>query len=93
MNQLIEGACRTQIKLLADRLKDYIAEKNKIRVIDTFADNLILSDLGFKTIPADRGRPDYHSATLIKLFVYAYLNRIQSFRQLKLFTNAVVVIA
>ena len=83
MSRFIEGACRTQATLFPDRLDDYISDENEIRVIDAFVDHLVLSDLGFKTIPADTGRPGYRSATLLKLFVYGYLNRIQSSRRLE----------
>jgi len=83
MSRFIEGACRSQATLFPDRLDDYIANENEIRVIDAFVDTLILSDLGFKTIPADTGRPGYRSATLLKLYVYGYLNRIQSSRRLE----------
>jgi len=83
MTRFIEGACRTQATLFPDRLDDYIADENEIRVIDAFVDALVLSDLGFKTIPADTGRPAYHPSTMLKLFVYGYLNRIQSSRRLE----------
>ena len=83
MSGFIEGTCRTQATLFPDRLDDYLAEENEIRVIDAFIDSLILSDLGFKTIPADMGRPGYHPSTMLKLFLYGYLNRIQSTRRLE----------
>ena len=83
MSRFIEGVCRSQATLFPDRLDDYIANENEIRVIDAFVDTLVLSDLGFKTIPADTGRPGYRSATLLKLYVYGYLNRIQSSRRLE----------
>ncbi len=83
MNRFIEGTCRTQATLFPDRLDDYLTEENEIRVIDAFIDGLILSDLGFKTISADTGRPGYHPSTMLKLFLYGYLNRIQSSRRLE----------
>jgi transposase len=83
MNGFIEGACRTQATLFPDRLDDYITEENDIRVIDAFVDRLDLFSLGFKIIPADTGRPAYHPSTMLKLFVYGYLNRIQSSRRLE----------
>ncbi len=83
MSGFIEGTCRTQATLFPDRLDDYLTEENEIRVIDAFIDSLILSDLGFKTIPADMGRPGYHPSTMLKLFLYGYLNRIQSTRRLE----------
>jgi transposase len=83
MSGFIEGRCRTQATLFPDRLDDYLTEENEIRVIDAFIDGLILSDLGFKTISADTGRPGYHPSTMLKLFLYGYLNRIQSSRRLE----------
>ena len=83
MSRFIEGTCRTQATLFPDRLDDYITEENAIRVIDAFIDNLDLSKLGFKTVPADTGRPGYHPSTMLKLFVYGYLNRVQSSHRLE----------
>jgi len=79
----IEGEARTQATLFPERLDDYITKDNPIRVIDIFIDNLNLNKLGFRTIPADTGRPAYHPSTLLKLYVYGYLNRIQSSRRLE----------
>ena len=70
MSGFIEGTSRTQATLFPDRLDDYLTEENEIRVIDAFIDSLVLSDLGFKTVPADTGRPGYHPSTLLRLFVY-----------------------
>jgi len=83
MTDFIEGEARTQATLFPERLDDYITEENPVRVIDVFIDNLDLSDLGFKTIPAMTGRPAYHPGTMLKLYVYGYLNRIQSSRRLE----------
>ena len=83
MSGFIEGACRTQATLFPDRLDDYLVEDNPVRVIDVFVDSLNLSNLGFKTVPAETGRPAYHPATMLKLFIYGYLNRIQSSRRLE----------
>jgi transposase len=60
----IEGACRTQATLFPDRLDDYVTDENTVRVIDVFIDSLDLSNLGFKTVPADTGRPAYHPSIL-----------------------------
>ncbi len=79
----IEGSCRTQTTVFPERLDDYLTEENDIRIIDAFIDSLVLSDLGFKTVPAETGRPGYHPPTMLKLFVYGYLNRIQSTRRLE----------
>ena len=83
MSRFIEGACRSQATLFPERLDDYLTEENPTRVIDAFVDSLELSNLGFKTIPADTGRPAYHPSTMLKLYVYGYLNRIQSSRRLE----------
>jgi len=83
MSGFIEGTCRTQATLFPDCLDNYISEENDIRVIDAFIDSLDLSNLGFKTVPAATGRPAYHPSTLLKLFIYGYLNRIQSSRRLE----------
>ncbi|PCJ88310.1 MAG: IS5/IS1182 family transposase [Thiotrichaceae bacterium] len=83
MTDFIEGEARAQATLFPEALDDYIAEENAVRVIDVFIDNLNLSSLGFKTIPAMTGRPAYHPGTMLKLYVYGYLNRIQSSRRLE----------
>jgi transposase len=83
MSGFIAGACREQATLFPDRLDDYITEENTIRVIDAFIDSLNLLELGFKTVSADTGRPAYHPSTMLKLFLYGYLNRIQSSRRLE----------
>ena len=83
MSGFIAGTCRTQATLLPECLDDYIGEENTIRVIDVFVDSLDLADLGFKTVAADTGRPAYHPATMLKLFIYGYLNRVQSSRRLE----------
>ncbi len=83
MSGFIEGACRSQATLFPERLDDYLTEENPIRVIDAFVDSLELSNLGFKTVPAETGRPGYHPSTMLKLYVYGYLNRIQSSRRLE----------
>jgi len=83
MSRFIEGTCRAQATLFPDRLDDYLTEENPVRVIDAFIDNLDLANIGFKTVPADTGRPAYHPSTMLKLFVYGYLNRVQSTRRLE----------
>jgi transposase len=83
MTRFIEGECRTQATLLPELLDDYIAESNPVRVIDVFTDELHLQSLGFKTEPEDTGRPAYHPATMLKIYIYGYLNRIQSSRRLE----------
>jgi transposase len=83
MSGFIEGEDRHQATLFPERLDDYIAEESSVRVIDVFIDDLDLSGLGFKVVPSNTGRPAYHASTLLKLYVYGYLNRIQSSRRLE----------
>jgi transposase len=84
MNRFIKGECRTQITLLPERLDDYVVETNPVRVVDVFVDELDLKQLGFEGVqPAITGRPAYHPAVLLKIYIYGYLNRIQSSRRLE----------
>jgi len=83
MTDFIEGENRNQATLFPERLDDYITEDNAVRVIDVFIDGIDLSNLGFKTVPEITGRPAYHPATMLKLYVYGYLNRVQSTRRLE----------
>lgn len=76
MKRLIEGEVRTQVTLLPECLDDYVAEKNPVRVVDVFVDELDLRTLGFEGVePAATGRPAYDSAILLKIYIYGYLNR------------------
>jgi transposase len=84
MSGFIKGEDRFQATLFPERLDDYVAEDSAVRVIDVFLDDLDLSGLGFKTQPNDTGRPAYHPSTMLKLFVYGYLNRVQSSRRLEI---------
>jgi len=84
MRRFIEGECRTQSTLLPELLDDYVAEANPVRVVDVFVDELDLGKLGFEGVePAVTGRPAYHPASLLKIYIYGYLNRIQSSRRLE----------
>ncbi len=83
MSGFIQGTDRHQATLFPERLDEYIAEDNAVRVIDVFIDELDLSGLGFKTHSEETGRPAYHPRTLLKLYVYGYLNRVQSSRRLE----------
>ncbi len=83
MSGFIQGEARHQTTLFPEALDDYITEENPIRVIDAFVDSIDLANLGFKTVPADTGRPAYHPSTMLKLFIYGYLNRVQSSRRLE----------
>ena len=84
MRRFVEGADRHQATLFPECLDDWIAEDNPVRVIDAFVDRLDLSELGFEGMePAETGRPAYHPSVLLKLYVYGYLNRVQSSRRLE----------
>jgi len=83
MSRFIEGENRTQATLFPEQLDEYVTEENTVRVIDVFIDGLDLTVLGFKTVSADTGRPAYHPSTMLKLFIYGYLNRVQSSRRLE----------
>ena len=83
MSGFIQGDDRHQATLFPEQLDDYIAEDNAVRVIDVFIDDLDLSGLGFKTHSEKTGRPGHHPTILLKLYVYGYLNRVQSSRRLE----------
>ena len=84
MSRFIEGCDRRQPTLLPQCLDDYVAEENPVRVVDVFVDDLDLWALGFLGVtPATTGRPAYHPAMLLKLYVYGYLNKVQSSRRLE----------
>jgi transposase len=70
MSRFVEGEDRRQPALLPSCLDDYVGEDNPARVIDVFVDGLDLDALGFGVMPATTGRPAYHSATLLKLYIY-----------------------
>ena len=84
MGRYIDGQDRTQCVLFPERLDDWIEEDNPVRAVDLFVDELDLINLGFGRVrPAETGRPTYHPATLLKIYIYGYLNRIQSSRRLE----------
>jgi transposase len=84
MRRFVEGADRKQATLFPECLDDWIDEDNPVRVIDAFIDGLDLGELGFEGVkPAETGRPAYHPSVLLKLYVYGYLNRVQSSRRLE----------
>ncbi len=84
MNRFIEGADRDQTTLFPERLEDWIDEANPVRVIDAFVDGLDLNGLAFdRAVSAATGRPGYHPSVLLKLYIYGYLNRVQSSRRLE----------
>lgn len=84
MKRFIQGEDRTQATMFPELLDDYVAETNPVRVVDVFVDELDLGQLGFDGVdPAETGRPAYHPAALLKIYIYGYLNRIQSSRRLE----------
>lgn len=84
MKRFIEGEDRDQVTLLPECLDDYIGEDNPVRVVDVFVEELNLAELGFGGVaPATTGRPAYHPSVLLKIYIYGYLNRIQSSRRLE----------
>ena len=84
MKRFIEGESRSQSTMFPEYLEDYVAEDNPVRVIDVFVDELDLAKLGFAGVQAERtGRPAYHPTMLLKIYIYGYLNRVQSSRRLE----------
>lgn len=84
MKRFVDGIDRSQGLLLPDRLEDYVHEDNPVRVVDAFVDSLDLGKLGFEAVNrAAGGRPAYHPAALLKIYIYGYLNRIPSSRRLE----------
>ena len=84
MKRFVEGEDRRQTLLLPESLDDYVTEDNPVRVVEVFIDELDLGALGFEGVrPAVTGRPAYHPSTLLKIYLYGYLNRVQSSRRLE----------
>src|SRR6516164_3937431 len=84
MKRFVEGEDRSQATLLPEYLDDYIAEDNPVRAVDAFVEALDLKALEFDSAdPAVTGRPSYHPAVLLKMYLYGYLNRIPSSRRLE----------
>ena len=84
MRRFVEGTDRAQSTLFPESLEDWIGEDNPVRVIDVFVDELGLAELGFKGVePEVTGRPSYRPSVLLKLYIYGYLNRVQSSRRLE----------
>ena len=84
MRRFVEGVDRQQSTLFPECLEDWICEDNPVRVIDVFVDELDLADLRFDGVdPEVTGRPSYHPSVLLKLYIYGYLNRVQSSRRLE----------
>ena len=84
MKRFVEGEDRRQSLLLPDSLDDYVTEDNPVRVVEVFIDARDRAALGFEGVePASTGRPAYHPSTMLKLYLYGYLNRVQSSRRLE----------
>src|ERR1700747_3351309 len=84
MKRFVEGMDRGQSTLFPECLEDWVDANNAVRVIDVFVDELALGELGFDGIAAEAtGRPSYHPSVLLKLYIYGYLNRVQSSRRLE----------
>jgi transposase len=84
MSGFIDEADRNQGTLLPERVEEYVSEENPVRVIEAFIGELDLAKLGFEGMePKPTGRPGYHPATMLKIYLYGYLNRIQSSRRLE----------
>ena len=82
MKRFVEGVDRSQSTLFPDRLDDWVGEDNAVRVVDVYVDGLDLGGLGFGGVePLATGRPSYHPSILLKLYIYGYLNRVQSSRR------------
>jgi transposase len=83
MKRFIEGRDRAQSTLFPERLDGAIDADNPVRVVDAFIDTLDLAELGFDVEPEATGRPGYHPATMLKSYLYSYLNQVQSSRRLE----------
>jgi transposase len=84
MKRFVEGVDRCQATFLPECLDDFVGEDNAVRVVDVFVDGLDLRGLGFERVdPKSTGRPSYHPSVLLKLYIYGYLNRVQSSRRLE----------
>jgi transposase len=84
MKRFVQGDSRSQSFLLPEALDDYVTDTNPVRVVDVFVDELDLQKLGFEGVePAPTGRPSYHPEVMLKIYIYGYLNRIQSSRRLE----------
>ena len=84
MKRFVESEDRRQGVLLPEYLEDYVSENNPVRVIDVFVDELDLGRLGFEgVVPEATGRPGYHPGVMLKIYVYGYINQVQSSRRLE----------
>jgi transposase len=84
MSRFVQSEERAQETFLPCRLEDYVTGENPVRVVDVFVEELDLNKLGFAGMqPEATGRPAYHPSTMLKIYLYGYLNRIQSSRRLE----------
>jgi transposase len=84
VKRFVQGQDRTQSTMLPELLDDFVGDDNPVRVVDVFVDQLDLASMGFSGVEPDQtGRPSYHPAVLLKIYIYGYLNRIQSTRRLE----------
>ena len=84
MGRFVAGLDRSQTTLFPECLDDWIDEDNPVRVVDAFVEAVDLGELGFDGVtPEATGRPSYHPSVLLKLYIYGYLNRVQSSRRLE----------
>ncbi|MBB3190983.1 transposase [Halomonas cerina] len=84
MKRFVAGESRSQATLFPELLDDFVSEDNPVRAIEAFVEALDLRQLGFKGVdPQATGRPAYHPAVLLKIYLYGYLNRVQSSRRLE----------
>jgi transposase len=84
MKRFVEGADRAQVNFLPDCIDDYVGTDNPVRVIEAFVEHLDLREMGFESVdPEATGRPAYHPSAMLKIYIYGYLNRVQSSRRLE----------
>ena len=84
MKRFIEGVDRSQVSLLPECVEDYVGTDNPVRVIEAFVDQLDLREMGFESVdPEVTGRPAYYPSIMLKIYIYGYLNRVQSRRRLE----------
>lgn len=81
--KFIQGQNRNQIALFPVSLEQSIDPDNEVRLIDLFVESLPLKDYGFRTDFPENGRPAYHPSDLLKLFIYGYMNKVRSTRDLE----------
>jgi transposase len=91
MSHYIKGQGRNQVTLFPEASDDFVNAENLVKVIDIFVDELNLASLGLnKVTPKSTGRPGYHPNTMLKLYIYGYMNRVQSSRWFERETNAML---